>query len=232
MAKIARKHQKIFAGDIPDTNNIAEFGSLSEGTPEYSDDPDDIQSRTAYGQGWANAVINNYAPCLQDLNALFFLVTRQIAYLLQQGISEWSATTSYYIGSLAHDDAGGVYMSMSDTNLNQAFTVAAKWSPILSRKVQTASPGAGDITIDNTDWFIDWTTYIQNPGTQYFILPTPSATNSGREILLKFTGSDYNGTPTIKAADASTLDGAANISMTRYVTRRFISNGTNWIPIN
>jgi hypothetical protein len=236
MAKIARKHQKIFAGDIPDTNNIAEFGSLSEGTPEYSDDPDDIQSRTAYGQGWANAVINNYAPCLQDLNALFFLVTRQIAYLFQAGISEWLTTTVYYIGSLVNDASGGIYMSVADNNSGNALSTESKWVPILIKTFVSLDTADVTYNVVNSDFVI-----LINAKSGYssaapwVSLPTPSALNSGREIIVKqiIAPSVSDGYSRVVVNGGSTLDGAAYVELTaQWVTKRFISNGTNWIPIN
>lgn len=227
MAKITRKHQKIFASGVPVTNVVAEFGSLAQGAAGYTGDPDGIQT-TEWDGGWAEAVINNFAPCIQDFNALFYVLTYQLAYLFQAGIPEWNTSTVYYIGSLAHDAAGGIYMSVVDDNTNKAFTDAAYWTPLFSRKVNLAVGGAGNVTADNTDWLIVWTDYIQSTGNQFLILPTPSAKNKGREILCKFTGSDYNGTPTIKANDDSTIDGAANVSMARWTIKRFISDGTNW----
>ena len=232
MAKITRKHQKIFAGDVPVTNVVAEFGSLAAGAAAYSSDPDDIQS-TRYSEGWGEAVINNFAPCIQDLNALFNLITRQLAYIFQAGIPEWLTNTTYYIGSLVHDADGGIYMSIVDDNNGNALTIAGKWMPIYSRKISLCGSSLeGDYTVSNTDWMVIWDGTKYGVPEQYVILPTPSASNTGREILVKMTGSDYNGTPRVKANDDSTLDGAAYIQLVRYTTRRFISNGTNWIPIN
>lgn len=230
MAKITRKHQKIFAGGVPVTNVVAEFGSLAQGAAGYTGDPDGIQT-TEYEGGWGEAVINNFAPCIQDFNALFYLITYQLAYLLQAGIAEWNSLTSYYIGSLVHDGSGGIYMSLTNDNVGHAVSTAGEWTPIFSRKIQNTNAGSGNITADNTDWFIIWNSLIQDIGNQYVILPTPSASNSGREILVKFTGSDANGTPTVRANDNSTIDGEAHIHLVRWTTRRFMSDGTNWQTI-
>ena len=232
MAKIERKNQKIFAGSVPVTNVVAAFGSLAKGAAGYTGDPDGIQT-TEYQNGWASALINNYAPCTQDLNALFYLVTRQLAYIFQAGISEWLTTTTYYIGSLVHDADGGIYMSVADDNAGNALTVGTKWTPILSRKITLCGTGlTGDYTVLNTDYLVIWDGIKQGVPEQYVILPTPSSLNAGREIAVKMTGSDYNGTPRVKAADNSTIDGSAYVQLVRLTTRRFISNGTNWIPIN
>jgi hypothetical protein len=230
MAKIARKHQKIFGGDLTATNNIAEFGSLAEGTPEYSDDPDLIQVRTAYGNGLASAIIGNFAPALQDFNALFFLITRQLAYLFQAGVTEWCSTTSYYIGSIAHDGLGVLYMSLSDTNLNQAFTVASKWMPLTPNAVYTEIRESITYDVNNSDYLI-----LVNEvggydhGAPYFHLPIPSALNAGRTVIFKQIKSPHNGNSRIYAIDDSTIDGAAYIELTAlWQSKSFTSNGTNW----
>ena len=127
MAKITKKAQKTFGGNLTAPNNIAQFGSLKSGSPAYSLDPDTIQALSAYENGWAAAVVNNNAPALQDVNALDFLFSRQLAYLMQTGVPEWDAATTYYIGSVAQDGFGRYYMSIADTNLNNAVTDATKW---------------------------------------------------------------------------------------------------------
>jgi hypothetical protein len=127
MAKITRKEQKVFGGNLTATNNIAQFGSLKAGSPAYSLDPDTIQSLSAYINGWAAAVVNNNAPALQDVNALDFLFSRQLAYLMQTGIAEWVATTTYYIGSMVNDGYGETYVSIVDDNLNNVLTDTTKW---------------------------------------------------------------------------------------------------------
>ena len=233
MAKIARKHQKIFGGDITPTNNIAEFGSLAEGTPEYSDDPDDIQSRTAYGNGFGAAIIGNYAPCVQDFNALFFLITRQLAYCFQAGISEWLATTYYYIGSTVHDGVGNIYTSVTNDNVGNALTSAANWIPIVSNGVYQINSKSVDYVVTNSDYLILINANcdgIGSGGEPRVRLPTPSALNAGREIIVKYIYSlpgDYYSYAYV--ANGSSIDGASRIYMpTPFDTRSFVSNGTNW----
>lgn len=224
MAKIDRKHQKIFAGDVPSSNVVSKFGSKKLGVPEYSDDPDLIQTER-YSEGWGSAVINNYAPCVQDLNALFFLITRQLAYLFQSGIPEWNTSTSYYVGSIVTDGVGGIYMSVSDTNQGNDVTVASKWTSLFSRKITTIGD---NYTVNNTDWLILWSTGLPNVDHNTVSLPTPSAVNSGREIIVKAVSSTYLSNVVVKANDDSTIDGAASINFAQYTTKRLISDGTNW----
>lgn len=146
MAKITREPQLIFGSSLIANNNIAKFGSLKVGSPAYSLDPSEIQT-TAYLNGWGAAVVNNNAPALQDMNGLFYLTTYQLAYLMQAGIPEWNASTTYYIGSLVNDAAGNIFMSRVDDNTNQALTDATKWKPIVQTGVSSLI-GAGSSDID------------------------------------------------------------------------------------
>lgn len=127
MAKITRKLQKIFGGSLTPTNNIAQFGSLKAGSIAYDDDPDVIQDLSAYDNGWAAAVVNNNAPALQDRNALDYLFSRQIAYIGQAGVAEYSADVTYYTGSLATDGNGIIYRSIDDDNVGNALSDNDYW---------------------------------------------------------------------------------------------------------
>lgn len=127
MAKITRAHQKVFCDGVAATENIAKFGSLKAAAVVYSKDPAVIQALAAYDEGWASAVVANNAPAMQDENALFFLITRQLAYLFQAGIAEWDADTVYYTGSFC-SSAGIVYRSLVADNTDNAVTDTAYWS--------------------------------------------------------------------------------------------------------
>jgi len=225
MAKITRKHQKIFAGDVPATNVVATFGSLKAGSPAYSSDPDTIQSLAAWGSGWSEAVINNYAPAIQDLNAVFNVITRQLAYIFQNGVPYWSATPAYYIGSIVSDDDKTLYMSVSDTNTNVALTDNTKWLNFHSRKVTTVD--TLDYTVLNSDWYIRVTATATSTDNDV-ILPTPSAALTGRQVIVKYLGGTVLSQCGVKANGGSTIDGAAAIWLNTDVVCRVVCNGTNW----
>lgn len=135
MAKITRKNQKIFGGSLAAPSNIAVFGSLAAAAPAYSLDPDAIQS-AEYLLAWAAALVNapggNASPALQDMNALFFLLSRQMAYVMQDGIPEWNAETTYYIDSFCKL-GGVVYIAKTDNNLNKdPVTQTNDWKTLAS----------------------------------------------------------------------------------------------------
>lgn len=129
MAKIERKTQKIFAGNA-DTDELAVFGSMISGTPVYNDDIEALQSE-AYTEGWKAAVAANEAPFMEEMNAVQYGFSKQLAYLFQQGIPEWDAGTTYYLNSFCQ--VGGViYKSKLDENINHSpgdDTEEMYWTP-------------------------------------------------------------------------------------------------------
>lgn len=129
MAKIPRKFHKIFANAATAVGNIAKFGSAALLAPDYSSDPEQIQSLAPYDQGWKAATISNRSPEIQDRNALDFQNSYQIAYLHQEGISEWNSQTEYATGGYAKV-AGVTYVSKQDLNTNHAVTDTNWWQTL------------------------------------------------------------------------------------------------------
>src|SRR4051812_8534974 len=116
MAKITRKTQKIFGQDAG-ANEIAQVGSLAASAPTFTTDPETIQALANYLNGWFDVAIGSSSPAIEDMNALCYLYAYQLAYLMQAGIAEWDDGTTYYIGSFVGDGAGGLYISLTNTNL-------------------------------------------------------------------------------------------------------------------
>ena len=130
MTKITRKDQQIFASTAGD-EAIAKFGSLAAGSPGFSTDPDEIQT-DEYKGGWESAVIGQASPAMEDRNALDYLYSRQLGYLYQQGIAEYSATQTYFKGSVVSSfDAGEetlkLYYSLIDDNTGNSLEDDTKW---------------------------------------------------------------------------------------------------------
>ena len=115
MAKIERKAQKIFAGQS-NTDEKAVFGSMKSGTGSYSDDIEQLQSAD-YEQGWQNSIVLEKAPFLEEMNGVQYGLSKQIAYLLQQGIAEWDANTTYYANTSFCQVNGTIYQSLTDDNI-------------------------------------------------------------------------------------------------------------------
>jgi hypothetical protein len=130
MSKLTRKDQKIF-GETAGGESIAVFGSLAANNPAYSTDPDQIQS-AEYSGGWESAVIGQASPTMEDRNSLDYLFSRQLSYLYQTGIPAYSATDTYYKGSIVsfyntEDDALKLYYSIIDDNTGNSLEDTDKW---------------------------------------------------------------------------------------------------------
>ena len=150
MTKLAKAAQVVFGSTVAGATGqtgIAQFGSFAAGSPTYSNDPATIQGLTGYRQGWAGATVNNGVPLIEDENALFYLVTRQLAYLMQAGVAEWDAGTTYYIGSIVNDALGNFYRSLTDGNINHAVSDTTNWQ----RSILTPGVIPGYIPASTTD---------------------------------------------------------------------------------
>ncbi len=129
---LTRKLQKIFGLSLTPTGNIGNYGSLAAGTPAFSNDPDAIQT-AAWLNGLAAALVGNRSMALEDFNGVMFVLTRQLAYLLQAGVSEWISTETYGVNQFARV-GGSLYVSLTDPNTgNNPVTDATNWIPFTSQ---------------------------------------------------------------------------------------------------
>lgn len=123
MAKLIRVTSVPFGSTAP-AQTVEEFGSKTQlGIPNYTTDPAQIQQLAAWTNGWTAAIATaNKAPYVQDMNAFCLVDSYQISYMLQQGIPEWDASTTYYKGSYVQDPSGNGqrWYSLQDVNLNNA----------------------------------------------------------------------------------------------------------------
>lgn len=126
MTNLSRKEQKVFAESA--TNN-GQFGSLQVGTKITTNDTDTLQALGAFSTGWNDAAISGEElPALEEFQALHYLTTRQIAYLMQKGIPEWETNTEYYIGDIAREVGGNkLYQSITDSNSGNSLTNETYW---------------------------------------------------------------------------------------------------------
>lgn len=119
MARLARKHRKVFAGAA--TNN-GQFGSAQAGTKILSNDPDVIQALPAYDEGWTEATIGaRMFPPLEEMQSQGFMDSRDIAYFYQEGIPEYSVATTYYTNSVVKKPGTyEIYGSLINDNTGNA----------------------------------------------------------------------------------------------------------------
>lgn len=83
-------------------SNNGQFGSAYNGNPTMTSDIGQIQALPNYSQGWAMAQIGQdiKAPTLEEMQGLQYMTSYGVSYLMQKGIPEWSAGTTYFYGDL------------------------------------------------------------------------------------------------------------------------------------
>lgn len=116
MAKIARTTQLVFAGSA--TNN-GQFGSAQAGTFNLTNSVATIQGLAAWAAGWLSATLGaNDFPPLEELQAVEYVITSQLAYQFQEGLAEYDAGTNYFHYSIAKAPGTFTYYgSLIDNNL-------------------------------------------------------------------------------------------------------------------
>lgn len=137
MPKITRATQQIFGSNAPSTQ-ITAFGTAMTANPVYTTDPAELQTNASL-DGWDAAIEADKAPFEEDTNGLFYLITRQLAYLFQQGIPEWDANTTYYQNSQCSVMQDGILVikrSLTDNNVgNNPATDNINWADYFSQRV-------------------------------------------------------------------------------------------------
>lgn len=166
MAKLTRVLQKIF-GSTAGVNGITEYGSTAGGATNYTTDPLVMQS-ARFLTGILGGVLGGTKrlPVAEDHNAINFVVTRQLAYLFQEGIPEYDSTTEYFqksivkktgtyelYGSLVNSNTGNALpAAVSDANwtyLGVLTNLAAAITQLTGEA--TAGPGSGSVPITLTN---------------------------------------------------------------------------------
>lgn len=245
MAKITRKTQKIF-GSTAGSNQIAKIGSLAAGAPVRTTgalaDPDTIQSLSEYLSGLFAVVLGSNSPAIEDMNALFWLITRQLGYVYQTGIPEWDTNTVYYIGSLVNDGNGKVYYSLTDNNSGNALTSDTNWKSFGQGVASGVSikPTLGELTsitpyeLDDGGVYLFDSTLSFSPFEAAVVLPPQ---RDGLKVTIKDIGgiasrsgqhiSVYpnSGDSTIEGVDLSFVGYRCEAD---YGSWTFVCNDANW----
>lgn len=128
---LTRQTQKVF-GSNANANQLAAFGSMKTGTPVYSTNLATLQS-SAYTQGWSEALLNDKAPYMEEMNAVQYGLSYQIAYMLQEGAFAYDANTTYSNTSIVKAFENGkmyFYHSLVDNNIGHALSNTTYWEKI------------------------------------------------------------------------------------------------------
>lgn len=226
MVRKARKTQLQF-GSTAGSQEISEFGSLAAGTPEYSTNPADIQSRSQFLAGWVAAAIGS-SPAIEDENALHYLWSYQLQYVLEVGIPEWDANTTYYVGDVVSsgDQYGFIYVSIADSQSNHAVTNTSYW------RLQT-NQWATTLTSGKTLAAADHGTIIPcntTGGAFSITLPLGGAPKNFRFTIKDPLGTFQTNALTIVRNGSEKIENVAAsfICNQKYGVYTFETDGTDW----
>lgn len=133
MARLTRKNINVFAENA---SNNGVFGSLQAGNATVSNDVETIQSLSeAWSGGWNYATLTGEKlPPLEEFQGVQYVTTYQQAYLMQEGLPEWSATVTYYKGCLAKKvttTGFQIYNSLTDNNTNHQLSDTSNWKLVM-----------------------------------------------------------------------------------------------------
>lgn len=150
MTKLNRKTQKIFCSQGGSNQTVA-FGTAKNENPTYTTDADLIQNPN-FLAGWTPALLPDKAPFKEDSNSLFYLITRQLAYLFQEGIPEYDANTNYSQNAFVRGiGSANVYISLAPDNLGNPLNNPAYWKLYISDgSLAQYEIGKPEITLNNT----------------------------------------------------------------------------------
>lgn len=133
MAKLTRVTGKIFAGNT-NLTNLGIFGSAKAGNPTNptsSNVEAQIQSLSAYGEGWTDAIVTNRNfPPIEEVNGVLRTISYQNCYLLQEGIPEYDINTEYSNTSIVKNITGqslSFYISLKENNIGNPLSDGSSW---------------------------------------------------------------------------------------------------------
>lgn len=103
-------------------------------------------------QGWASALLPDKSPWEEDMNALFYAITKQLAYIFQEGIPEYDPNTEYSQNALARGVGSNVvYCSVVAENLGHSLNDPTYWTPYITGGTLAGYEiGKPEITLSNT----------------------------------------------------------------------------------
>lgn len=158
-----RAVQRIFGSSLTPASNLAVIGSLAAGAPLYTSDLKTMQQLAQYLAGFNGIDIGNRSPATQDMNSLMFLITSQLAYLLQRGgPPEWDADTTYYPFCTVQRN-GGTYTCINNNITSDPAGDSVNWASGLC-KLQAGMKTGGSVAVpvDGNGHIIQFNTIITN----------------------------------------------------------------------
>jgi len=139
MAKLIRPTETKIFGSTALAAELTPFGSSTPST-----DINLILNSVEAERGWGTIGVNGFPP-MEWFNALGYGLSYYNAYLMQQGIPEWTALQNYYINSYTTGSDGLLYRSLSGVSGtpnvgNNPTTDAVNWINAMALYAKLASP--------------------------------------------------------------------------------------------
>jgi hypothetical protein len=204
MPKIVRQTFVQFGVNVNASADICQFGSPATGSPVYTSVIATLQALAAWTTGWAAETVANNRPFLEDMNAIHYVFSYFIAYILEMGIPEWDAGTIYYTNSIVQ--YGGVlYQSLIDTNINVTPVVGVSWKLVVQPPFSTQNVVTGSRALGSSN------VYRNTTGKTMYVSMSQSGNSSGSFNAY----SDAATTPITSIASGQIFNnngGSANIS--------------------
>ncbi|TDE17726.1 gp53-like domain-containing protein [Dyadobacter psychrotolerans] len=221
MPRITRKTQKVFASGAANNGVI---GSAADGTKVLSTDLVTLQAKAAYLTGLnAITISGQRLPPLEEIQALHYIETSQIAYVLQEGIPEYDTGTTYYQKSIVKaPGTTQLYSSLTDNNTGNALptfgTNNTNWQSLTDFGTGAQSLTTNGYKIFPGGLIVQWgyaNTLSTNPVTVTFPIAFPNGVlsmahvNRLADVVTYFGASTLtNFTATIRQVDAASPFGA------------------------
>lgn len=97
-----------------------------------------IMGAANWAAGWLGAVLGSSKfPAVEDMNAVHYTLSSQIAYILQQGIPEYDSGTTYYTNQIcAKAGTYEIYGSKTNGNVGNALTSTTNWQFLIDLSTQ------------------------------------------------------------------------------------------------
>jgi hypothetical protein len=158
-----RAVQRIFGSALTPASNIAVIGSLAAGAPAYSGDVKTIQSLAEFLSGFNAICVGNRSPAVQDMNALFYEITSQLAYLLQSGLPEYDPDTVYFPNNVCR--VGSATFTCLNNNITtNPTTDSVNWaSGLCKMQAGVTTGGAQVVPIDTAGHILQFNSEITDP---------------------------------------------------------------------
>ena len=171
MPRLTRKNIKVFAGNA--TNNGV-FGSLQANNPTTTNDIEQLQSLSAWGEGWNAATeTSEELPPLEEIQSVSYVTTYQQAYLMQEGLPEWAATVTYYKGSLTKEvtqTGFKIYSSLTDNNTGNLLSDTSNWKKVMDSDEDYAFPSDITNAFNTRLQVVQQVPTPADPDTYYFVV--------------------------------------------------------------